>query len=338
MLEILNILFIMNKETNIKEKKDIIERLKKGEPTMNHKLWIDNISFKNKPQGYEPSQVGARRKAYMEAAKEDYYSLEQLAEAIQEGKSFTCGVGKVGEHKETSTLLIVDIDNKPGEKQQKLKSFYLEAYKLDIVPNLIYESFSSESNKQKTGYEKYRVIWVLDRELTRTEYEEAIYIMQQVFKNVSFDPASKNIAQIYYSTNKPISIYREAPRLNLRHLVTKYDIKPPKKTKELRSEIIELKDNSKIGKLIKENKYIREALRQPLDYNECNEVIKAFDLFGFDILPYLNFALDEGKSIEKRIQDLERYRANGKGLLPCKNSLGMKVYNIIKGKVEAGIL
>lgn len=305
---------------------------------MKHKLWIDNISFLNKPQGYEPSQVGARRKAYMETGKEDHYSLEQLAQAIQEGKSFTCGVGKVGEYKETSTLLVVDIDNKEGEKQQKLKSFYLEAYKMDIIPNIVYESFSSESNKQKTGYEKYRVIWVLDRELTRIEYEEAIYVMQQVLKNVSFDPASKNIAQIYYSTNKPINIYREAPRLNLTHLIAKYDIKPPKKENKLRSKIIELKDNSKIGKLIRDNKYIREVLSRSLDYNECNEVVKAFDLFGFDILPYLNFALDEGKSLEKRIQDLERYRAKGKGLLPCKNSLGMKVYNIIKGKAEAGIL
>lgn len=302
---------------------------------MKVKVYIEQTKYINKPDEVEVKKLNWRKEKYIQGVKENkkqVYSqnLELLAKNISEGKTFCISPNGI-----TTELLVLDIDNKIGEKQLKLKTFFNKCKNLDIVPTILYETFSSQKHKEKTGYERYRVVWILDKELNRKEYKKAIKVMS-ILLDLDIDPVSINITQLMYGTNSKVYTFK-ATKLNLSHLVRKYNIKLPKDQRNAVKTILEPKNNlkkSSIEILIQNHKTFKEILSIPLGYTDSLNMMKAFNYYDFDIIPYLTtFELGESETVQGRIKALYRAKEKfDKNSKPQNGSLGMKLFNILGAK------
>ena len=178
---------------------------------MTIKINLDAKSFDHKPTGAEP---GAIRNRLCNADAITELTPEELADAIQQGQTFTPGVmtGTKGSTWQSQQIICADIDN--GEKKgsdfipckapitpdtaQMLMSFY------NITPNFMYYSFSHAHALETYKVHKFRIVLVLDEVITDpTEAKDITKRFAQIFNKYSegcADDATHDTARIFYGS------------------------------------------------------------------------------------------------------------------------------------------
>lgn len=184
---------------------------------MKIKLIIDKVGYSTKPQGFEVGKIINRMT--IQTAKE--YSIEEIKQSILDGKTIrpsNCD-GKEDTWKSQQVFLI-DIDNEGnltddivlndyvklveskktkvrflvGSKQHKSYDDIIEHCKnINLIPNFIYTSFNHKEEQHK-----YRLVFVLDKEITDniTAKKIQLYLMSSIGE---VDEQCKNINRIYYA-------------------------------------------------------------------------------------------------------------------------------------------
>ena len=118
-----------------------------------HSIFFFNYPFKEKPvncnfdiyYGLEPIDV----------------SLSELSELVSEGYTWTPATfrfSRCNEQFVSSSIVVIDIDNKDGTKYLSIDELKKRCEKFELIPNIIYQTFSSTPEKVK-----YRVVFTFNK-------------------------------------------------------------------------------------------------------------------------------------------------------------------------------
>lgn len=179
------------------------------------KMLVDEVSFKNKPMGYEVSQIQFRLRNE-KSIKE--LSIAELFDDIKKGYTFVPAVlrnGAKNENWEQQEIIFIDVDNEsdmiitPHQALSILKTYNIE-------PIGYYYTFSSKNEKPK-----YRLVFLLNK--PTSEINKVEFIINSLIKLVNGDEACKNLSRIFYGTNgdeKEVVLLNENATINIDNIIT----------------------------------------------------------------------------------------------------------------------
>jgi len=152
---------------------------------MKIKLIIDKVGYNSKPQGSDGGTITKRMT--IDTVKE--YLIEEIKESILQGKTIRpsyCG-GREDSWK-SQQLFMIDIDD-----NMTITEAIEKCYKLNIIPNFIYTSFSHTEE-----HHKFRLVFVIDKEISDYNIAKKIhlYLMEMMGES---DEKCKNINRFYYA-------------------------------------------------------------------------------------------------------------------------------------------
>ena len=152
---------------------------------MKIKLVIDKVGYNSKPQGSDGGTITKRMT--IDTVKE--YLIEEIKESILQGKTIRpsyCG-GREDSWK-SQQLFMIDIDD-----NMTITEAIEKCYKLNIIPNFIYTSFSHTEE-----HHKFRLVFVIDKEISDYNIAKKIhlYLMEMMGES---DEKCKNINRFYYA-------------------------------------------------------------------------------------------------------------------------------------------
>lgn len=133
---------------------------------LKHSIMLDTVPFDKKPQGAEIGAIQNRLEKHTSNV-----SIEALAEAVANGQTFKpCLMcGKTNNDFVSSSLIVLDIDNKGKELEQygykSIQDFLLDAQKSSYKPALVYTTFSHTDE-----IHKYRAVFQLSKKVTNFDH------------------------------------------------------------------------------------------------------------------------------------------------------------------------
>ena len=133
---------------------------------LKHSIMLDTVPFDKKPQGAEIGAIQNRLEKHTSNV-----SIEALAKAVANGQTFKpCLMcGKTNNDFVSSSLIVLDIDNKGKELEQygykSIQDFLLDAQKSSYKPALVYTTFSHTDEVHK-----YRAVFQLSKKVTNFDH------------------------------------------------------------------------------------------------------------------------------------------------------------------------
>lgn len=133
---------------------------------LKHSIMLDTVPFDKKPQGAEIGAIQNRLEKHTSNV-----SIEALAKAVANGQTFKpCLMcGKTNNDFVSSSLIVLDIDNKGKELEQygykSIQDFLLDAQKSSYKPALVYTTFSHTDE-----IHKYRAVFQLSKKVTNFDH------------------------------------------------------------------------------------------------------------------------------------------------------------------------
>lgn len=183
-------------------------------------LMLDGAQFRNKPTNFETGGIKNRIKA----AEPVTVTLDGLAAAIARGQTFTPGVLVGGNNDAAWTqqqLFAIDIDNQTGTKENKRRITDAEGYisipaafrickDAGLKPALAYYSFNDQHDAQPEPWERFRLLFLMDRVITdRAEHKDIVQVLLSFF-GAAADPACKDPSRLFYGS-RPGCVFHYDP-------------------------------------------------------------------------------------------------------------------------------
>ena len=180
-------------------------------------LQLDNISYTAKPKGAEIAGIKTR----LCSCAPRTFSLQQFAESIIKGQSFTPAVlvgGAKAENWKSQQLFCLDIDNEDKtvtgkhDKQRSSEPLTVEAVlarcaSWGFAPALIYETFSSSPD-----WQKFRIVFISETVISDRQTAEKIQLgIMELFPEC--DKACKNADRLFFGGKNVLHI-DETAKLN----------------------------------------------------------------------------------------------------------------------------
>lgn len=288
-----------------------------------YKVWIDDKCFSEKPSEVETRRIQAIPKVMKE------YTGEQIQEAIEEGKTIVIG-------QEGTNLVVIDMDY----PKFSISHIIGELKRIGLLPILFYYTFSHTDEKPR-----YRLIFEIDRYIPNLITYKIIYkFLESLPFLEGMDISKSNFKSLFYGSNRRAYYFSEVEPVNIRDVAerTGFNIQLAfeelmKKKEKSKGIAIQQVEDSKIKNLLG-HPTIKKILAKEHGYNDSLAIAQAFQLIGFDILPYLNFTLNNEESHSKREADIRRFIEQYPANLPKAYTDGMHIWNIIQQKKKAGAL
>ena len=188
-------------------------------------IMLDSMVFADKPTQQQAGGITNRLKT----ARPSTVTIEQLAQAIEQGRSIVCGVlegGKAAEYWKRQRLFAIDFDNTVEERTPngKLKCpakkdegalTVEEALQLCDVfrlrPAIGYYSFSDRHDAPEPWC-RFRLIFALDREITdRAERDKIAAWFVEIFGGApAIDTGCKNADRLFYGSRRGSVFLKDA--------------------------------------------------------------------------------------------------------------------------------
>lgn len=183
-------------------------------------IMLDGAQFRNKPTNFETGGIKNRIKA----AEPVTVTLDGLAAAIARGQTFTPGVLVGGNNDAAWTqqqLFAIDIDNQTGTKENKRRITDAEGYisipaafrickDAGLKPALAYYSFNDQHDAQPEPWERFRLLFLMDRVITdRAEHKDIVQVLLSFF-GAAADPACKDPSRLFYGS-RPGCVFHYDP-------------------------------------------------------------------------------------------------------------------------------
>ena len=181
---------------------------------------LDGVQFRDKPSGYEPANLKNR----IRHAEPVTITLDGLAAAIARGQTFTPGV-LVGDCNDAAwtqqQLFAVDIDNQHGSGKNKRRITDAEGYlpaaaafqictDAGLKPALAYYSFNDQHDAQPEPWERYRLLFLMDRVITdRAEQKDIVQVLLSTF-GAATDTACGDLSRLFYGS-RPGCVFHYDP-------------------------------------------------------------------------------------------------------------------------------
>lgn len=159
---------------------------------LKHSIMLDTVPFDKKPQGAEIGAIQNRLEKHTSNV-----SIEALAKAVANGQTFKpCLMcGKTNNDFVSSSLIVLDIDNKGKELEQygykSIQDFLLDAQKSSYKPALVYTTFSHTDEVHK-----YRAVFQLSKKIT--DFDHLVQIHDAIVADYPYaDPKVHPAAVIF---------------------------------------------------------------------------------------------------------------------------------------------
>lgn len=154
-------------------------------------ICIDNVSFTSKPDDDEAKNIN-----YRIAALNDEYDIEEVAQKISQGYSWSpatfTGNRKIQQDFKSQQLFALDFD-----RGISIQDAINRAYSYNVYPVIIYETFSSKYS------EKFRIVFCHCSPIYDVNVAKVIQnALVEMFPEA--DKSSKDISKLYYGGNKGI--------------------------------------------------------------------------------------------------------------------------------------
>lgn len=180
-------------------------------------LMVDEVSFKEKPKDVDIPQT---KKRFENPKTLKHWTIDEIVDAIGKGYTIAPCVTENGlriENFKSGQLIIIDVDNKIEDKPLLFIDDILNLYKQYGIEVLGYhESFSHTPD-----HPKYHILFMLDKPIYDANQ---MHIVKTILISIvnQADPACKDVARMYFSTNaeiKKVKILNKKARINLEDLL-----------------------------------------------------------------------------------------------------------------------
>ena len=176
---------------------------------MKVKVMLDNVQYKDKPQGIEIAKITNRlEKAQVEV------EIKELANRLVRGQTFKPSflMGKKETDWKEQQLFALDFD-----KNTTIEAELNRCKELNILPVFAYTSFSHTSE-----HHKFRLVFCNDEVIT--DYNTALQLqltLMQIFSNS--DERCKNLSRLYFG-GKELIYTGYDNRINYSEILNKYPL------------------------------------------------------------------------------------------------------------------
>lgn len=263
------------------------------------KSYISSKGYKEKPTSSQSAYLNKMKFALVNKS-DKAFSFDWIAEKLTQGHSITASLDS-----QKIRMVLIDIDD-----SCTIQEFAEKVKTLDLVPNLIYPTFSHSAEKHK-----FRAIYLLDRDITAEEYKKLQFWFEQATGIVN-DKAMQTYHQLCHATNKKVVRVHN-------NLYTPLEFYPEK---EIAPKIKEKLESMSSLSPTSSGKGLEWIKQESWSYSEGMSIYIALESHEYDAREYISF-----NSSDKTEEYFKAYdRAFQRGVQCERGSVGAKIFGYLQ--------